>query len=306
MHWSRLVDIPIAAVILIARPFVGQHGAETAALIVVPLLTLGIAMLLVHRIAYKLMGTPAALLAVLATPASLGAMKQMRIMRIDHHGWQIVLALVGDARRARRAPAPIGNRRRRRDGAVVQHLDRSAAVRRRARRLVRLPVARAIAAAGERLKSYLAALAGASLLLFGVTHAPSTWLSHPHDVLNVAHLAGFTVAALAAISRSRRRSSTSGSGSRGLPAFGVAAVAAMFAVDPHFLRGPSRRSIRWSRRIGTRASTRACRCGGWRGAMSRAGFAQPLVGLLGALVAIRMTAGEQRNGWIASPTCSAR
>ena len=46
MHWSRLVDIPIAAVMLIARPLAGQHGAETAALIVVPLATLFIAMLL--------------------------------------------------------------------------------------------------------------------------------------------------------------------------------------------------------------------------------------------------------------------
>ena len=94
MHWSRLVDLPIAAIILLARPFAGQHGAETAALIIVPLLTLGIAMLLVHRIAFRLMGTRAALLAVLATPLSLGAMKQMKILRIDHHGWQIVLALL--------------------------------------------------------------------------------------------------------------------------------------------------------------------------------------------------------------------
>ncbi|HVU31584.1 MAG TPA: hypothetical protein VHE36_14400, partial [Sphingomicrobium sp.] len=95
MHWSRLVDVPIAGVILLARLFLSEHAAETAALIAIPLLTLGIAMVLVHRIAFKLMGgSSAALLAVLATPASLGAMKQMKIMRVDHHGWQIVLALV--------------------------------------------------------------------------------------------------------------------------------------------------------------------------------------------------------------------
>ena len=95
MHWSRLVDIPIAAVILAVRPLVGQFSAETAALIAVPLLTLGIAMLLVQRVALNLMGSGTALLAALATPFSLGALKQMRPMRIDHHGWQIVLALVG-------------------------------------------------------------------------------------------------------------------------------------------------------------------------------------------------------------------
>ena len=46
MHWSRLVDLPIAAVILLFRPIFGADGGETAALIIVPLLTLGAAMLL--------------------------------------------------------------------------------------------------------------------------------------------------------------------------------------------------------------------------------------------------------------------
>ena len=95
MHWSRLVDVPIAAVILLLRPFAGEQGAETAALVAVPLLTLGIAMLLVQRVGLKLMGSGPALAAAIATPFSLGGLKQMRPMRIDHHGWQIVMALTG-------------------------------------------------------------------------------------------------------------------------------------------------------------------------------------------------------------------
>ncbi len=41
MHWSRLVDLPIALVIIALTPILGQYGAETAALVGVPLFTLG-------------------------------------------------------------------------------------------------------------------------------------------------------------------------------------------------------------------------------------------------------------------------
>src|SRR5579872_717480 len=68
MHWSRLVDVPIAGVIVLFRSFTGVQSAEIAALVLVPLLTLGIAMLLVQRIGLRLMSSRAALLAAVATP----------------------------------------------------------------------------------------------------------------------------------------------------------------------------------------------------------------------------------------------
>lgn len=40
MHWSRLVDIPIALVIAVLTPFLGAADAEIAALVAVPLMTL--------------------------------------------------------------------------------------------------------------------------------------------------------------------------------------------------------------------------------------------------------------------------
>ena len=64
MHWSRLVDLPTAAVILMCAPVRSEFGAESAALILVPLLTLGITMLLVDRIGAKLLNGSATLLAV--------------------------------------------------------------------------------------------------------------------------------------------------------------------------------------------------------------------------------------------------
>ena len=237
MHWSRLVDIPIAAVILLARPFFGQVGAESAALIVVPLLTLGIAMLLVYRIGTKLMAGPAALLAVLATPASLGAMKQIRVMRIDHHGWQIVLALVTLLamldKRPRRAGLVAG-------AAMALWLNIS---------IEGLPFAAGVGAwfalewlfdpaTGERLKSYLGGLAVGSVALFVLTHAPTTWAAHPHDALNDAHLAAFGAAWLCCLVAVRSDIADRWKRLGILAAAGAASATAMFAVDPHCLQGP--------------------------------------------------------------------
>jgi len=93
MHWSRLVDIPLAAAILALRPFIGQPAAEMAALVGVPLLTFFCAVLLAMRIAWRFFGREAATLTGLALALSVPVVSQMRPLRIDHHGWQVVLAL---------------------------------------------------------------------------------------------------------------------------------------------------------------------------------------------------------------------
>lgn len=93
-HWSRLVDIPLAASILILRPLLGQPLAETVTLVAVPLLTLGCALLLIGRIAWRMFDEEVAGLACLVTALSVPVITQLRPMRIDHHGWQIVLVLL--------------------------------------------------------------------------------------------------------------------------------------------------------------------------------------------------------------------
>lgn len=94
MHWSRLVDLPLALVIVLLKPLLGQPIAEMAALVAVPLLTLGCALLLVGRIAWRMFDEEIAGLACLALALSVPVISQLRPLRIDHHGWQIVLALV--------------------------------------------------------------------------------------------------------------------------------------------------------------------------------------------------------------------
>lgn len=92
-HWSRLVDTPLALVILLLRPILSQGGAEQVAAVAVPLLTLLCAMLLSARLALKLYGARAAYASCLVWIMAIAALAQLEPMRIDHHGWQIVAVL---------------------------------------------------------------------------------------------------------------------------------------------------------------------------------------------------------------------
>ena len=93
MHWSRWLDVPIAALIALSRPLLGQRAAETIAMVAVPIVTLGVAQALVGEIARRRAGAAAGLLAAACCLLSIGAWYAMRPLRIDHHGWQIVAGL---------------------------------------------------------------------------------------------------------------------------------------------------------------------------------------------------------------------
>jgi hypothetical protein len=94
MHWSRIVDVPLAALILLLRPLIGTHGAETVTLFLWPLLLFAAALVLVAAIARQMSGITnsqitAVVLAVLSAPALI----HFRPGAIDHHNAQIVLLL---------------------------------------------------------------------------------------------------------------------------------------------------------------------------------------------------------------------
>lgn len=95
MHWSRIVDLPIAALILLAKPLIGTTAAEIFATMIVPLLLLG-CLTAATYISGKWIdgGRHAPLLGafiLLTTPTIL---VQFPPFRIDHHGWQILMAAV--------------------------------------------------------------------------------------------------------------------------------------------------------------------------------------------------------------------
>lgn len=90
MHWSRLVDAPLAAMTLLLRPMLGEARAELAAAVLVPLLTMLAAMLCIARLVARQLGGNLVLIASLLMMLMLPAMMQFKPLRIDHHGWQIV------------------------------------------------------------------------------------------------------------------------------------------------------------------------------------------------------------------------
>jgi len=94
MHWSRLIELPLALIILLLSPLIGQPAAEMVAGTLVPLLGLGIVAWLIGQITTHLATREAGLVAVLITLISPALLMQFRPMRIDHHGWQIVMAVL--------------------------------------------------------------------------------------------------------------------------------------------------------------------------------------------------------------------
>jgi hypothetical protein len=93
MHWSRLIDTPIAGLILALRPFLGAW-AETGAAYAYPLIMLLGLLWLSAKLSIRLAG-PEGVLPGLALPAfSLVTLADFPPGRFDHHSAQILLLLV--------------------------------------------------------------------------------------------------------------------------------------------------------------------------------------------------------------------
>lgn len=97
MHWSRLVDLPLAAVLWLASPLFGKPAAMRIAAVVVPMLTLLAVMALGALLTRRLAGDAAARQSVLLAGLSVPLLYQLQPLRIDHHGWQVVMALAAVA-----------------------------------------------------------------------------------------------------------------------------------------------------------------------------------------------------------------
>src|SRR5438309_3051546 len=106
IHWSRLVDLPLAGLILGLRPLLGGPAGERWAVAIAPMLPYLVLLLatalttrrLIHPRAY-----PLAFLALFYAGSTTGMFMPERI---DHHGWQLALlglsiASIADPRRVR-------------------------------------------------------------------------------------------------------------------------------------------------------------------------------------------------------------
>jgi hypothetical protein len=94
MHWSRLSDLPLAAGIGILQPLAGRAGALQIAVITVPALLGGIFAAIFIWAAAPLAGTARRLVPLMMTCLLLYPMHQFVPGRVDHHGLQIILALL--------------------------------------------------------------------------------------------------------------------------------------------------------------------------------------------------------------------
>lgn len=106
IHWTRIVDLPIAALILLLKPFLGPVMAERVACGIAPLLPLSITMLGLAATVRRLVSPVAWPLALVFLLGCTATMMMFMPERIDHHGWQlaslaITLAGLVDANRRR-------------------------------------------------------------------------------------------------------------------------------------------------------------------------------------------------------------
>ena len=90
MHWSRLVDAPLAALIWVLALVLPQASAEYITCFAMPLLVLLATMIIVGSLARERFGARIALLAVFAFVLMPMVPGQFQPMRIDHHSWQVL------------------------------------------------------------------------------------------------------------------------------------------------------------------------------------------------------------------------
>ena len=106
IHWSRLVDLPLAGLILLLRPLVGGADAERIAVAIAPMLPLLLLLFGLALTARRLVHPAAFVLAFIAVLSAGSTNGMFMPTRIDHHGWQLALlsitvAGLADPKRAR-------------------------------------------------------------------------------------------------------------------------------------------------------------------------------------------------------------
>ncbi|MDC7811666.1 AcrB/AcrD/AcrF family protein [Sphingomonas koreensis] len=106
IHWSRLVDLPLAALILLFKPFVGTPMAERLACGIAPLLPLAVTMAALGATVRRLVAPAVWPIATIILLGCGATMLMFMPLRIDHHGWQLAclaltLAGIADPKGAR-------------------------------------------------------------------------------------------------------------------------------------------------------------------------------------------------------------
>jgi hypothetical protein len=295
MHWSRLVDLPLAFTMRLSDPIVGQALSTRIAVTMVPLLTLLVVMALAAELTRRLSGMEQAKSAVLLAPLSVPLLYQLRPLRIDHHGWQIAFALL--------AVVALVGKPGRCSGAVMG----AALAILLTISLEGLPVTAAILGvamlAGTLLPAYreqalvaIWTLACSTMLLHVATRGPAMF-SPACDAIAPGWIAALAVAAVAATVPMLLHRLPLIVRLAMLAAAGGAALATLAAISPQCLKGPFAGLDPFVRRFWYENVAEGLPV--WKQVPSWAvmtiGF--PLTGLIGGALAWRASTGEARIRW---------
>jgi hypothetical protein len=302
MHWSRLVDVPLAVTIALLRPVLGDAVATGAAIVVVPLLTLLGVMAAAALLTRRLAGEAAARTMVLLAPLSVPIVFQARPTRIDHHGWQILLlltavaALLARSRPSWRSGTIAGSALATLLTISFEGLPISAVVIAVALLAAALPDRDAIAARArhDEARALLASLLAGLILLHGATRGP-LMLAPACDAVAPAWLAAIAIGvggAVTALSFGRPATRLAG-----LVLSGAAAVALLVTLAPHCLRGPFGMLDPLVRDLWYRNVSEGMPIWEQDRAWAAMMVAGPVVGLVGCVAAWRTATGERRRRW---------
>ncbi|HHZ08946.1 MAG TPA: GtrA family protein [Rhizobiales bacterium] len=242
MHWSRLVDAPIAALILLGEALSGDRATgETAALVLWPALLFGAALFFILRSARRLGGAPAVLPAVVVGGAALHFISIFAPGAIDHHNVQLVLTLAVIAALAGPAPGLRGGAVAGASAAAMLAVGMETAPYVAAGGLTAATLFLAGGADGRRVAAgFGAAFAGAATLAFAATVDPAAWGVPACDAYSVAQFAVAMVSGggLAAASVLPGPSATPVRRLAALALIGVAAGGLAVVFFPHCLADP--------------------------------------------------------------------
>lgn len=239
MHWSRIVDAPIAAAILLLKPFFGQAMAERIVMALWPPL-LGAALSVACVLGYRNLPDRRLAYAVpLFLVFSVFIAAQFRPLRVDHHGWQVFLAMLVMGQALRPATLRAG---------LTGGLCAAALL---AISIEGLPIVALFAglaalrwmlrghyADRDRLCGYLGALAGGAILLQFLTRGPLGLTGAWCDSLSAPYMAAFVAAT--AVTFAAARANPAHRVSRFLLLGGAAAAAAgaLLWTEPQCAKGP--------------------------------------------------------------------
>jgi hypothetical protein len=239
MHWSRIVDAPLAAGIAILEPLFGQALAERIVMTLWPPL-LGALLGVVCVSGYRnLSDRRIAYVVPLFLIMAGYIIVQFRPLRVDHHGWQILFAMIVMAQALRPATFKAG---------LYAGLAAAALL---AVSIEGLPIVALFAALAAlrwalngrsadraRLCGYLGALAGGALLFQFLTRGPAGIAGHWCDSLSAPYLAAFGVAAALTFAAARIDPTRPWGRLASLGAVAVAAAGALVWTEPQCARGP--------------------------------------------------------------------